>query len=71
MKFDAYTRAILNYLIERNGQTVLIKDIATDTLISPKTIQKKIAVLEESGYLVKAGKKFYVLKNEWGIDIDG
>lgn len=60
MKFDAYAKIILEYIEKHDGETLLIKDIAADTLISVKTVQKKIAALVEEGYITKDGKRFFV-----------
>lgn len=59
---DALTRVILQYIRTRSGQTILIKNIAEETAISPKTISKKIKFLEENGYIKREGKNFYIVK---------
>lgn len=61
---DALARVVLKYLQERDGQTVLLKDISADTAITPKTIRKKISLLEENGYIRHENKKFFILPKE-------
>lgn len=61
---DALARVVLRYIQEHDGQTILIKNIATDTAINPKTISKKIKILAETGYIIRDGKKFTVTKKE-------
>lgn len=64
MKEDIFTVAIENYIKARNGQTILVKDMADDTKISPKTLKKKISVLIENGLIKKEGKKFFYVGSE-------
>lgn len=61
---DALARVVLKYIQDRDGQTILLKDIAADTAINPKTIRKKIALLEEKSLIRREGKKYFVLKKE-------
>ena len=58
---DIYETAILNYVRERDGQTVLMKDLCKDLKISDKTAAKKIKSLTENGQIKREGKKFYYL----------
>lgn len=58
---DALARVVLKYLQERDGQTILTKDIAADTAIAPNTIRKKVKLLEEKGLIKREGKKYFVL----------
>ena len=53
---------VLNYIRAKDGQTILTKDIETDTKITGKTIRKNIKFLVENGYIRKDGKKYFVLK---------
>lgn len=62
MKFDALTRVLYDYIKIHSGQTLLIKDIVKDTGITNKTISKKVALLEENGFVRREGKKFFDLK---------
>ena len=52
---------ILNYIKDHDGQTILAKDIETDTHITGKTIRKNVKFLVENGYIRKDGKKYFVL----------
>ena len=54
----------MKYLQERDGQTVLTKDLSNDTAIAPNTIRKKVKLLEEKGLIKREGKKYFFIKKE-------
>lgn len=60
--FDALTRVVFDYIQKHDGQTILIKNVTADTAVNPKTVRKKIAILEERGFISRDGKNFSVLK---------
>lgn len=62
--FDALTRVIFNYIRERDGQTILTKNIEADTAITAKTIRKKINLLIDAGYIRRDGKTYFILPKE-------
>lgn len=61
---DALARVVLNYIAEREGQTILIKDISQDTAITQTTIRRKLKLLESKGYIKRDGKKFFTLRGD-------
>ena len=63
-ELDALARVVLKYLQERDGQTVLTKDLSNDTAIAPNTIRKKVKLLEEKGLIKREGKKYFFIKKE-------
>lgn len=61
-ELDALTKVIFSYIQERDGQTILIKNIEKDTAITATTIRKKIKLLVEKGLINKDGKIFSVIQ---------
>lgn len=52
---------IYKYIYRNDGQTILLKDMATELYISRPTINKYIRWLERREIIKKDGKKFSIL----------
>lgn len=61
MNLDALARVTLQYIKDRDGQTILKNDIAEDTGMNIKTVRKKVNFLTENGFIRCEGKKFFVI----------
>lgn len=61
-ELDALSRVVYKYIAEHNGQTILMKNLETETAITQATLRKKIKLLIEKGFISKDGKNFSVIK---------
>ena len=62
MELDALARVVLKYIEERDGQTILLKNMQKDTAITQATIRRKIKLLIEKGLILRDGKTFTIRK---------
>ena len=62
MELDALARVVLKYIEERDGQTILLKNLQKHTAITQATIRRKIKLLIDNGLILRDGKTFSIRK---------
>lgn len=60
MADDIYTRCILEYIQNHEGQNIFIPDIAQFYNVSRSTIDRKLKALKDSGRIVKQGFRYFI-----------
>ena len=58
---NKYAHKIYHYIYCNDGQTILIKDIISETQISKPTVHKYLKWLERRNLIRRAGKRFYII----------
>lgn len=62
MQLNLTQRAILNFLKDHDGQTVLMNDIAENLGITRQTVTTHIKKMTEGNIIDRDGKKFVILE---------